>query len=268
MGPNALPGLDGRGAIVTGAGSGIGQACALALASAGSSVCVVDLDADAALRTVREVESAGGGAIAITGDAREKKTAEEAVRAAQERFGRVDVLVNNVGGTFFAPAQDITLNGWHAVLRLNLDTTLLFSQAVAPLMTAAGKGVIVNVSSITGVTASPNAAHYGAAKAAIISLTRTLAAEWAPAIRVNAVAPEYISTANTDRFISREARLRMLEQTPLGRFGKPDDVASAVLFLASDMASFMTGQTLIIDGGSMLQNRLDFIAGSGAVPES
>ena len=260
MDANELLGLDGTAAIVTGGGSGIGRACALLLARVGASVSVVDLDDDRARRTVDDIEAAGGRALCVCGDAREPSTAEQAARATREHYGRTDILVNNVGGTFFAQAEKLSLNGWQAVFRFNLDTTFLFSQAVAPAMIEAGKGAIVNVASIVGLTASPYAAHYGAAKAAIISLTRTLALEWAPAVRVNAVAPEFVRTEGSERFVREADRERMLALTPLRRLAVPDDIAKAVVFLASDMASFITGQTLVIDGGSLLQSRLDFVA--------
>jgi len=251
-------GLAGTASIVTGAGSGIGRACAVLLAELGSSVCVMDRDAAAAARTVAEISDVGGQAFSYHADAREASVAGEAVSATSERFGRVDVLVNNVGGTFSALAGDITPGGWSAVMRLNLDTTFQFSQAVAPAMLAVGKGSIVNVASIAGVAAAPGAAHYGAAKAGVINLTRTLALEWAPQIRVNCVAPDFILTPAMEGSTTAADRRRIAETVPLGRLGAPEDVASVVAFLASDMASFVTGQTLVIDGGNLFRSRLDF----------
>ena len=250
-------GLRGTASIVTGGGSGIGRACATLLAELGSRVCVVDREAEGAAATVKAIESSGGEAFALTGDAREAEVAESAAKETLDRYGRIDVLVNNVGGMFALPAEELTPGGWSAIVRLNLDPPFLFSRAVAPAMREAGKGSIVNVASIVGATAAPLAAHYGAAKAAVINLTRTLALEWAPAIRVNCVAPDYIATEGTEQLMRPELKARFREQIPLGRPGRPEDVANAVAFLASDMAGFVTGETLLIDGGMMYRGRLD-----------
>lgn len=247
-----LFGLRGAVAIVTAGGSGIGKASALLLAQVGANLCVVDRDAETAAAIAHAIEDAGSQAFSLAGDAREPSLAAEAARATQERYGRIDILVNVVGGTFFAPAQDLSPNAWSAIMRLNFDSTMLFSQAVAPAMRAAGKGAIVNMASVTGVTASPRSAHYGAAKAAIISLTRSLAVEWAPAIRVNAVAPGFVRTEGTDRLVTDADRERFATNAPLGRLAVAQDVAKVVLFLASDLASYVTGQTLVVDGGSLL----------------
>jgi NAD(P)-dependent dehydrogenase (short-subunit alcohol dehydrogenase family) len=248
----------GKAAIVTGGASGIGRACAERLSSLGAGVCIFDVDERAARRTARQLEQAGGRACVLTGDAREPAAAAEAVKTTVARFGGVDVLINNVGGTFAAPATKITPGGWTAVLHENLDSAVYFSQAVAPSMLARG-GAIVNVSSVAGLTASPRAAHYGAAKAAVINLTRTLALEWAPKVRVNCVAPDFIRTEGTEKLMSTADRRRLVKLIPLRRLGTAADVASAVVFLASDMASFVTGQIVVIDGGSLHRARLDFM---------
>ena len=250
MDTNELFGLAGTAAIVTGGGSGIGKACALLLARLGAAVCIVERDADAAAGAVAEIEQLGGMAITVVADARDADVAKEVARATQERFGRIDVLVNNVGGMFFSAAKDLTPGGWSSVIKLNLDTTFYFSQAAAPAMRDAGQGAIVNIASVAGIYGSPRAAHYGAAKAAIINLTKTLALEWAPAVRVNAVAPDLIRTEGVAGLISEADQHRLAAEAPLGRLGLPEDVANAVVFLASDLASFITGQTIVIDGGS------------------
>jgi len=247
---NDLLGLSGNAAIVTGAGSGIGRACALMLAQLGASVCVVERLEDTANAVVGEIEGLGSSALSLVGDARSADLAKEAARVTQERFGRIDVLVNNVGGMFYSGTSDLSPNGWSTILRLNLDPTFFFSQAVAPAMQAGGKGAIVNIASTTGILGIPQGAPYGVAKAGIINLTRTLATEWAPAIRVNAVAPDLIITEGIRRLMPKADFDELGKQIPAGRLGLPEDVAHAVAFLASDMASFITGQTLVIDGGT------------------
>jgi len=207
---------------------------------------------------VRQIEHDGGKAFYVLGDAREPSVAREVVQTTMERYGGADVLVNNVGGMFTAPTARITPGGWMAVVHANLDSALFFAQAAAPAMQARG-GTIVNVASVAGLTASPRAAHYGAAKAALINLTATLALEWAPRVRVNCVAPDFIRTEGTEKLMSTADRRRMSKLIPLRRIGTPQDVANVVAFLASDMASFVTGQTIVIDGGSLHRGRLDFM---------
>ena len=252
-------GLEGTAAIVTGGGSGIGRECATLLAQLGARVCIVDRDEAAATDAARSIDATGGDVFHIAGDVREAATAAAAVQAVLERYGRVDVLVNNAGGMFPARAEDISANGWSAVMRLNLDATFQFSQAVAPSMRQAGSGAIVNIASVAGIAGSPGSAHYGASKAGVINLTRTLALEWAPAIRVNCVAPDFIRTAGTQQLMSDGDRARIVRLLPLGRLGEPGDVAAAVAFLASRAASFVTGQTLVVDGGALNRGRVDFM---------
>jgi 3-oxoacyl-[acyl-carrier protein] reductase len=204
------------------------------------------------------VEQAGGRATSVVGDAREASTANEAAEVTFGRYGSIDVLVNNVGGMSPAPAAKITAESWAAVMRANVETAVHFSQTVAPAMLIRG-GAIVNVASIAGVTASPRGAHYGAAKAALINLTSTLALEWAPRVRVNCVAPDFIRTEGTEKLMSTADRRRMSKLIPLRRLGMPQDVANAVCFLASDLSSFITGQTIVIDGGSLHRGRFDFM---------
>lgn len=256
MATSILPGIEGA-CIVTGAGSGIGAACALVLATQGGKVCIVDRDEDAAARTQSALRDAGANAITVVGDVRDPATAERAVRAALNDFGGLTVLVNNAGGMFQASSSEITDNGWSAVIRANLDSAFYFCRAAGPAMLERG-GTIVNIASVAGVSASPGAAHYGAAKAGLINLTRSLALEWAPRVRVNCVAPDFIRTEGTERLMAEEYREKVQQLIPLSRLGTPNDVAWAVAFLCSDLASFITGETVVVDGGSLHRARLDF----------
>ncbi len=257
-------GLAGACAIVTGGGAGIGRACALVLAELDARICIVDRDEASAAENAGAVTAAGGESMYVTGDVRDTATAAAAVHGALGRFGRVDVLVNNAGGMFAALADDISANGWSAVVRLNLDATFQFSQSAAPAMRQTGGGAIINIASVAGIAGSPGSAHYGAAKAGVINLTQTLALEWAPAIRVNCVAPDFIRTAGTDRLMSDADRARIAGLLPLGRLGEAGDVAAAVAFLASRQASFITSQTLVVDGGALYRGRRDFMPSAEA----
>ncbi len=260
MDSGKLFGLEGRVAVVTGAGAGIGRACALLLGRLGVDVCLVDRDASGAKGTQDLLTSLGRRGIVIVGDARDPAVALATVEKTVGDLGRLDILVNNAGGMFFAPASAITPGGWTAVIRLNLDSAFFFAQAAAPAMLKGDGGSIVNIASVAGLTASPNAAHYGAAKAGLINLTRTLALEWAPRIRVNCVAPDFILTEGTSRLMAEADRERISRLIPMGRLGQPEDVANIVAFLASPLASFVTGQTLVADGGAFFRGRLDFLA--------
>ncbi len=229
---------------MTGAGSGIGAASARALATQGPPTSVSSTGTRRpAARTLLAVREAGAKASTVIGDVREVETAARAVRSALAEFGNLAVLVNNAGGMFQAPAEEITDNGWSAVIRANLDSAYYFCRAAVPAMLEPG-GAIVNVASVAGVSASPGAAHYGAAKAGLINLTRSLALEWAPRVRVNCVAPDFIRTAGTDQLMTDEYRRTAERFIPLARLGTPEDVAWAVAFLCSDLASFVTGGTL------------------------
>jgi len=253
-------GLQGRVALVTGAGAGIGKACALLLGRLGVDVCLVDRDSTGAKATQDLLSSLGRRALVVIGDAREPAVAQAAVEKTMSTLGRIDILVNNAGGMFFAPASAITPGGWTAVVRLNLDSAFFFAQAAAVAMLKGDGGSIINIASVAGMAASPNAAHYGAAKAGLINLTRTLALEWAPRIRVNCIAPDFIMTEGTSRLMAETDRERISGLIPLGRLGQPEDVANIVAFLASPLASFITGETIVADGGASFRGRLDFVA--------
>jgi NAD(P)-dependent dehydrogenase (short-subunit alcohol dehydrogenase family) len=251
----ALMDLGGRAAIVTGGGSGIGRAICLRLAGAGASVVVADVDPDGAAMTVKLIEEAGGSgrAVSTVADVRSPRDAAAVAQFCVDSYGRLDILVNNAGLYPHSPVLETDEEFWDRVQDINVKGTFLFSQACARVMAAAGTGGnIVNLASRQAYRPGAGLAHYGASKAAVVSLTQSLALELGRSgIRVNAVAPGPIPHENVDRG-SEEQQNAYLARLPLGRFGTPDDIARAVQFIVSDAASYMTGATLVIDGGSLL----------------
>src|SRR5206468_682491 len=217
--------LTGRTAVVTGAGAGIGKGIALGLAAFGARVAVLELDAATAYATAAEIEGAGGQALALPADVRDGEAVERAVAATVERFGGIDVLVNNVGGTFRAAFLETGEKGWDALVRANLKTVLHGTRAVAPRMIARGRGgSIVNIVSIEGGRAAPFYAVYAACKAAVIGFTQSMALELAPhAIRVNAIAPDLCLTEGLAKLAGEAERERHRFLVPLGRAGVLDD---------------------------------------------
>jgi NAD(P)-dependent dehydrogenase (short-subunit alcohol dehydrogenase family) len=244
--------LTGRAAVVTGAGAGIGKGIALGFAAFGARVAVLELVEETAGRTAAEIVAAGGEALALPTDARDPEAVERAVAAAAAHFGGVDVLVNNVGGTFRAPFLEIAEKGWDALIRANLKTVFHGTRAVAPRMIAGGRGgSIINVVSSEGVRAAPGYAPYAACKAAVISFTKTMALELGPhGIRVNALAPDICLTEGLEAMLGEAEKRRHADMVPLGRAGVPGDLAGAAVFLASDLAAYVTGVTLHVDGGT------------------
>lgn len=246
--------LDGRVALVTGAGSGIGRAAALALAAAGAVVVVTETagKGEAAEETAQLVASSGGGALAVELDVRDLDSIERCVEQARRWQGHIDVLVNNAGIAIRKPAFDLTPDDWDAVLDVNLRGVFFVSQAVGRVMRDQERagGAIVNVASIMGLVGSLERAAYGASKGGVVNLTRVLAVEWAPhGIRVNAVCPTFVDTPLTrPMFDARpEYRAEVLAKTPLGRLATVEEVADAILFLAG--ATMTTGHALTVDGG-------------------
>ena len=241
--------LDGRVALVTGASSGLGVACAQALAEAGCDVVLGARRLDRLRETAALVEAAGRRAVAVRTDVTDPAQCEAMVAAGIEAFGRVDVLVNNAGFGWAKPATRETPEEFRKVIDINLNGQYWMAQAFARATT--GSGAIVNISSVLGLRpgALPQAG-YAASKAGLIGLTRDLAAQWTgrKGIRVNAVAPGYIPTEMTEQMDAREVALVQMI-TPAGRLGEPHEVASAVVFLAGDGASYITGITLPVDGG-------------------
>jgi NAD(P)-dependent dehydrogenase (short-subunit alcohol dehydrogenase family) len=242
-----------RVALVTGAGAGIGRACAIALARAGAIVAVTDIDGAAARAVADVIGGEGHHAWPATLDVSSEGQADSVIAEAVARFGRIDVLVNNAGVGARTAAVDLALERWQRVLDIGLSGAFLCARSAARHMIGRGSGAIVNVSSIMGLCGGglyPNAAYH-AVKGALVNLTRALALEWAPhGIRVNAVAPAFTRTALVEPLLAdAEMTRKIIDATPLGRLVEPEEVASAVLFLASDEAAMITGHTLPVDGG-------------------
>lgn len=239
-----------RSALITGASRGIGRTVAAALAREGWAVCVNFLERrDAAEALVSELQSQGHAAMAFQADVADRAAVEGMVQAVSEALGPVELLVNNAGISHQGLFQDVDDALWDRLLAVNLTGPRNVIQAALPHMLAEKRGCIVNISSIWGLRGGSCEAAYACTKAAVIGLTRSLALELAPSgIRVNCVAPGCIET-DMVRALGAETRAMLVEETPLGRLGRPEDVAEAVAFLASEKAGFITGQVLTADGG-------------------
>ena len=236
-------------AVVTGASRGIGRSIALALASQGASIVVVDMDQAATDAVVAELESVGGKALGVMGNVTVAQDVERVINAAMETFGRVDILVNNAGITRDGLLVRMKDEDWDAVLSVNLKGAFLCTRAASKIMTKQRYGRIINIASIVGQMGNAGQANYCASKAGLIGLTKSNARELAKRnITVNAVAPGFIATAMTDA-LTDKVRAELTAQIPMERLGSADDIANAVVFLASEQAGYITGHVLAVNGG-------------------
>jgi NAD(P)-dependent dehydrogenase (short-subunit alcohol dehydrogenase family) len=250
--------LDGLVAAVTGGGSGIGKAACTILAEAGAHVAVVDRDGAAAKAVADDIVKSDGHAFACAADVSDEASIENAMAEVIGRAGRIDILVNNAGIAIRKASVDLSLDEWEKVMAVNMTGAFLCARTAARHMIAAGKGgAIVNIASIMGLSGGglyPNIS-YQTSKGAVVNMTRALAVEWAPhRIRVNAVAPTYVRTPLIAPLLAQPELVAKIEaMTPLGRLAEPEEVALAILFLASPAASMITGHALAVDGGFLAQ---------------
>ena len=251
--PAALFSLAGRVALVTGASSGLGVTFARALAAAGASVVLAARRGDRIASLAKELEGAGAAALAVPCDVAREADVDALVARTCERFGRLDVLVNNAGIVHVGPAEDEALDRFREIVDVNLVGAFTCAQRAGRVMLEAGSGVIVNVASVLGLVASGQVrqASYCATKGALVNLTRELGAQWARrGVRVNALAPGWFESEMTADMFADERSLRwMRSRDPMGRAGRAEELVGPLLFLASDASSYVTGQVLAVDGG-------------------
>jgi NAD(P)-dependent dehydrogenase (short-subunit alcohol dehydrogenase family) len=240
--------LEGRVAVITGGASGIGAATARRFAAVGATVAIFDRDGEGAVMMAAEV---GGHAYAL--DVRDAEEITEVIDSVAQTLGQIDILVNNAGTGDLRPMHTVDDKLWHRLIDVNLTGTFNVTRAVIPYMLETGGGAIVNNASVSGLAATRNEAAYSAAKAGVISLTKSGALEYGPTVRVNCVAPGHIRTPLTAVWEQMPDTFEPIAASiPLGRIGEAEEVAELILFLASDRASYITGQTFVIDGGVSL----------------
>lgn len=247
--------LTGKTAFVTGASRGIGRVMAAAFAGAGADVALVARSEDGLKETARQITDQGREAVILPADVTREEAVNAAVDEALSRLGHLDIVVNNAGGNnFTVPVLDMRPSGWDKIMRLNVDSTLYVCRAAGRHLTERGSGSVINVASVAGLGGAPGMSHYGAAKAAVVSLTKSLAAEWAAlGVRVNALCPGWTAT-DLNRFLwdSEDGGQAIIAGVPMGRWGRVEEMAGPAVFLASEASSFMTGQVLVVDGGQTI----------------
>ena len=247
--------LTGRVALVTGASSGLGTQFAKALADNGAAVTLVARRADRLKALKDEIESKGGKAVAVEADVTDRVAMVRAFDAAEKAFGTVTILVNNAGIAHGGRAVEMPPEEWHKVVSTNLDAVFFWAQEAARRMLAAKKqGAIVNIASVLGLAVSKGAVAYAAAKAGVVQVTKALAVELAfKGVRVNAIAPGWFVTEMNNDYLAGEAGTAIKREIPMGRFGNPGDLDGALLLLTSGAGSYITGATIVVDGGQVVQ---------------
>ena len=249
--------LAGKTAFVTGASRGIGRAIAVALAKAGADVALVARTAEGLADTAEDITAAGRKALVIPADVTDQSQVSDAATAAIDKLGHVDIVVNNAGGSnFMVSFRDLRLSGWDKLMRLNLSSAVYVCHAFASHLLDRGAGSVINVASVAGVAASPLISPYGAAKAGLISLTKSLAVEWAAdGVRVNALCPGWTATdLNRELWENPVTGPATIATVPMHRWARAEEMAGPAVFLASDASSYMTGQAIVVDGGQTVNS--------------
>lgn len=244
--------LAGKTALVTGASRGIGRAITVGYARAGADVAISARSADNLAETKAEIEALGRKAFTVPADVNDPDAIRRMVDDAIAALGHLDAVVNNAGGTsFMVPFTDLRFDGWTKIMRLNTESVVHVMQAAGPHLLERGSGSVVNVASVAGLGGAPMVAPYAASKAAVVSLTRSVAIEWASrGVRVNALCPGWTATdLNRALWENEEASAAMTATIPMGRWGRAEEMVGAAVFLASDASSYVTGQALVVDGG-------------------
>src|SRR5947199_206221 len=248
--------LEGKTAIITGGGTGIGKSMAIEFARAGADVAIASRKLEHLEPVAKEIEKLGKRTFSMAVDVRQEDQVQALVEKAVKDFGRLDIMVNNAGASFRAKPEDISVNGWNTVVQINLNGVFLGCKWAGKQMMAQGGGVIVNIASIAGVYGSTMMQHYGASKAAVIMLTRELGTAWArKGVRVNGIAPGPVETEGYLEVLTKtdpeaeKTYKAVAARVGMGRWGRVDEIAHPCLFLASDASSWMTGETIVVDGG-------------------
>lgn len=243
--------LTDKVAIITGGGTGIGQTIALEFVKAGANVVIASRKQSNLDSTVEKIKALGKNTLAIATDIRVPEQVDDLIKQTVEKFGRIDIMVNNAGASFMSPVEEMTPNGWDTIININLKGTFLCCRAAGKVMIEQKSGKIINVASTAGVNGSPRMAHYGAAKAGVINFTKSLAAEWAPYnINVNCITPGLIETegVKTQMNLDPQAIEEQKKLPLLRRPGQTEDIAFTAIFLASEASKFLTGENIIVRG--------------------
>jgi NAD(P)-dependent dehydrogenase (short-subunit alcohol dehydrogenase family) len=247
--------LENRVAVITGGNRGLGRAIALALAEAGADIVIVGRNKEKNNEVAAEVKKYGRTAISFATDLRDIPAINRMVEEVVKQFGKLDIFVNNAGVSHTQLALEISEKDWDQVMDLNVKSLFFCCQAAAKVMKEQGYGKIINIASVAGAVGDMGIAPYTASKAAVINVTRSLALEWVRhGIQVNAIGPAYIETdMNSQELSNPNVRSKIVGKTPMKRLGEPDELAGVVILLASDASSYMTGQTIYVDGGWLAQ---------------